>query len=266
MIYLKDFVIFITVNCIRIFRRSCQYIRLTPYKSGRVIYFDKKSKERVSFLSRGYDDSVTLDSIFLHDGYNIKNLKRFSYLEKMYHESLQSRNPLSIIDCGANIGGASIYFAREFPNAKIISIEPDPESYKILRKNCSGYNQITTLEAAVGSIDCYGTIDNTVHAPNGKRVLVSSSTTDLKILSIKTIMEKHKIIGPFIVKIDIEGFERELFETNVEWIDQTDVIIIEPHDWLLPCEQPFQNFLKIISSKRRDFIIHKENIISVLIK
>ncbi len=37
----------------------------------------------------------------------------------------------------------------------------------------------------------------------------------------------------FIVKIDIEGFERDLFDRNIDWVDQAAAIIVEPHDRML---------------------------------
>jgi len=39
---------------------------------------------------------------------------------------------------------------------------------------------------------------------------------------------------PFIAKIDIEGFESDLFSANTQWLADTFVVFIEPHDWLLP--------------------------------
>jgi len=44
------------------------------------------------------------------------------------------RNP-RIIDCGANIGLAIIYWKRKFPDAEIIGFEPDPEIFRVLKKN-----------------------------------------------------------------------------------------------------------------------------------
>ena len=44
-------------------------------------------------------------------------------------------NSTNIIDAGAHIGLASLFFLSQSPHAKIISIEPDAENYSILQKN-----------------------------------------------------------------------------------------------------------------------------------
>ena len=38
---------------------------------------------------------------------------------------------------------------------------------------------------------------------------------------------------PFLIKLDIEGYENEIFKNNYDWIDKFKVLIIETHDWML---------------------------------
>lgn len=54
----------------------------------------------------------------------------------------------------------------------------------------------------------------------------------LQIVSLDEIIKDYGKMGfiPFIVKIDIEGYEQELFSSNIDWIDNIPVIIIELHD------------------------------------
>ena len=76
-------------------------------------------------------------------------------------------------------------------------------------------------------------------------------------------MYESKIYEPFLIKIDIEGGEHNLFSENIDWIDKFKLIIIEPHDWMYPKKNLFNNFLKRISTLKRDFVILNENIISI---
>lgn len=51
-------------------------------------------------------------------------------------------NPKFVLDCGANIGLFAIHIKNEFPEAKIICVEPDPENFDALRKNLSQYKDV----------------------------------------------------------------------------------------------------------------------------
>ena len=65
------------------------------------------------------------------------------------------------------------------------------------------------------------------------------------------------------IKIDIEGFEDDLFAQNIEWVDEFSVIIIETHDRFFPKMAKSKNFLKVISGLDRDFVHRGENIFSI---
>ena len=68
---------------------------------------------------------------------------------------------------------------------------------------------------------------------------------------------------PFIAKIDIEGFEDDLFSKNTAWIDRFPLLIIELHDWMLPWKSTWRNVLSAVSGLNRDFIYISENVFSV---
>ena len=78
--------------------------------------------------------------------------------------------PRVIIDAGANIGVASIYFANRYPEAKIFAIEPEPANYALLVKNTHLYPSIVPVHAALWNHDgeisvslptpSAGTVDN----------------------------------------------------------------------------------------------------------
>ena len=42
-----------------------------------------------------------------------------------------------IIDCGGHIGLAVLYFKTLYPQARILSFEPNPETFALLQKNIS---------------------------------------------------------------------------------------------------------------------------------
>ena len=69
--------------------------------------------------------------------------------------------------------------------------------------------------------------------------------------------------GIFIAKIDIEGFEKDLFSSNLGWIDRAEMVIIEPHDWMLPGQQSSATFQRAMGSRDFELFISGENLIYV---
>ena len=91
-----------------------------------------------------------------------------------------------------------------------------------------------------------------------------------KTITVNHLLKNYKKMNPFIIKIDIEGFEENLFKKNIEWMSKFKIIIIEIHDWMIPSKSISGNFInalaKISKKNKRDLIIQGENLISIRIK
>ena len=89
--------------------------------------------------------------------------------------------------------------------------------------------------------------------------------TEISTITVDEILNEHNTKIPFIIKIDIEGYEDDLFKSNYEWLDSFKIIIIEIHDWMMPGEAVSFNLFNAINSfrKKRDVIISGENLIFV---
>ena len=60
--------------------------------------------------------------------------------------------PRFIIDGGANVGYASVFFANRYPECeKILAIEPEIENFEILQYNVQNYPQVEAIRAALWS-------------------------------------------------------------------------------------------------------------------
>jgi len=132
-----------------------------------------------------------------------------------------------IIDAGSNIGLTSIFFNGIFPSAKIISIEPDDSNYDQQIKNIKTNNldsSITILKKAlwVNNSDKLKLSNNFRDGKNwSKSIVLTSSSNETKTQSItlSEIIDKYvpdQIIDIF--KIDVEGTEKELFN-SIEFIN-----------------------------------------------
>lgn len=57
--------------------------------------------------------------------------------------------PKFIIDAGAHIGLSIVWFAKKYPHARILAIEPEESNFKLLCRNTRRYPLMTVLRAAV---------------------------------------------------------------------------------------------------------------------
>ena len=226
-----------------------------------IIIFDKKFKFK-KFKIRNYYDYITVREIFILECYNLENLLYYKEIFNYYLSSSQEKIPL-IIDCGSNIGASTYFFKQTYELAKIISIEADEKNFQLLSKNIDDDYIVKNLNA-VGSVNEKYTINNITKDPRAFSFIADKhgSVNSITINDILKLYPNDKF-NPFIIKIDIEGGEKNLFEKNVEWIEKFKIIIIEPHDWMYPKKNLFKSFLEKIALLDRDFIILNENIVSI---
>ena len=241
-----------------------RFLAITPPLLKRQCVWDRNAGRTISFEIRDYVDWFTATQIFYQHDYDLGRFARAPDVTAFYDGILRAgRTPL-ILDCGGNIGLAARYFANTWPQAKVLSIEPDPDNAKLAIQNTIGTG-VQVLTCAVGGSDgrC-AVIDPGLGHHNAYRV-VASDSGDTNVISLPTLLDRPDLCDcqPFIAKIDIEGFEADLFTGNTSWIDRIPILIVELHDWMLPGTANSRAFLTAIAGKDRDFLYRGENVISI---
>lgn len=169
------------------------------------------------YLRSGTSDISVFNQIFLHGEY----------------ENKYRIVPNIIVDCGANIGLSSVFFINEFPNARIIAIEPEKSNFEMLLKNAEKYQNIECLNYGIWSKSCNLLIENNGSGNWGFTTKEVDFDDDrvIKSISIEDILALKDIDYIDILKIDIESAEKEVFENiSKELLNKVRVIIIELHD------------------------------------
>jgi FkbM family methyltransferase len=180
-------------------------------------------------------------------------------LQNYYQHMIEQRKTPAIIDAGANIGAASRYFNELYGHAKIYAIEPGEENYSILQANMTGKNFVG-LPGAISSKDGILYLNTVDHGPIGYRTGLEGDT-EVTAYSLKSIIESlPKNESVFLLKIDIEGAESEVFSGDSNYLASTPLVIMEPHDWMLPFRASSQNFYQQVSKYSFDILMHGENI------
>lgn len=235
-----------------------EYVRL-PIIFGRAVILNPYNKSIKVLRVNSKIDITTLDHIFMQEQYDLRKWKQYQYLIKRNVGQKQY-----LLDLGANSGYSTNYFSEQIPEIHIIAIEPEENNFKTAKINLSKNRNVELLLGAIGGASGVAQIKNSVTDSNAFQVdrTITSSENSIRIYSICEIMKNYEIDNLFIVKIDIEGFEEDLFSVDLEWVDKTDIIIIELHDWLLPFQGKSANFIRAISNRNRDLVVDGENLIS----
>lgn len=161
-------------------------------------------------------DFKTLADIFDHQFYNVS----------------ETHTAKRILDLGANIGMATLYFAGRFPKAELACVEPSPGNRVILRETIR-LNAIraTVFDGAVGTDS--GEFDLDVGAqPDMFSLTPAHSSTQKLRVRLFTVPEMLATLGwdeIDLLKIDIEGYEKTLFRENNSWLSRVRLIIGEAH-------------------------------------
>jgi FkbM family methyltransferase len=169
-----------------------------------------------------------------------------------------------IIDAGANIGLAAIYFSQKFPNARIYSIEPDISNFQLLVKNTAGYPNVTHIHGALWHTEEKLKIFNTDEKSAGYMMKPADELNDgyVQAHTVTGLMLQYQLPVIDILKIDIEGSEKEVFAHNSDlWLTNTHCVITELHDNLKPGTSKV--FFTAMGRFNWNTIIKGENIICV---
>jgi FkbM family methyltransferase len=212
----------------------------------------------------GTSDASVVRQVFAQREYDLRKNARWESILAFYKDIVdQGRVPV-IIDAGANIGMAARLFCSVFPKAHIVAGEPDPDNADVCRANCSCFPAIDIVEAAIGSRPGFADItDPEADSWAFQTERVAAHSGGIPIRTIPDLVSSFGRRQLFIVKIDIEGFENDLFESNLDWLDKSKVVMIEPHDWLFPGQATSLTFQKAMAARCFELTIRGENLIYV---
>jgi FkbM family methyltransferase len=161
------------------------------------------------YVRAGESDVAAVREIFGPRQYDIdaviEPLRR--RIDGRYDDIYRSGKTPVIVDAGANIGAASLWFKQRFPNSAVVSIEPEPGNFAVLKKNAALVNDMIPLQAAVGSSSGFVTVKD---GNLGWATQVDRSDIGLPITTMQEAFSMVPNGVPFIAKIDIEGFESDL--------------------------------------------------------
>jgi len=200
--------------------RLAVYARLTK----RLVPIHVTLLGRPFFVRGKTTDDTVVESVFADQQYPL--LDRF--------------RPRTIIDAGANCGAASAYFRAHYPDAEIVALEPERSNYDVLVRNLGALAGIDLLKGALWSRECALQITDPGAGEYAFQVReVTTGSGDgaeaVQAYSVDQIMAMKHWHGVDLLKLDVEGAEREIFQPAcAEWLRKVSTIFIELHEQNAP--------------------------------
>jgi FkbM family methyltransferase len=133
-----------------------------------------------------------------------------------------------IVDCGANIGITSLLLAARYPKAKIISVEPHPDNFALLKDNVAKNPRIRPIRACLTGTTQSAVRFTSDQAAWGNRISTDDHGVLVPAITIEELCNQNGLEKIDLLKLDIEGAEEQVLE-NGAFLDRTEFIIVELH-------------------------------------
>jgi FkbM family methyltransferase len=211
------------------------------------------------WLRRGTTDALMFRQIFRKGDWDFTRFAQASRVTAAYERMLAAGERPVIVDAGANVGAASLWLAAKFPRASIVAVEPDSDNAEMCRLNTADVPSITVVEAALGAVPGTVMLENS----RGSALTVRAPRAREGGVPVRTMTDLAAGGRLLAVKLDIEGFESDLFSTDTGWLDAVALVMIEPHDWMFPGEFSSATLQRTMAQQRFELLISGENLFYV---
>jgi FkbM family methyltransferase len=210
-------------------------------------------------------DELAVEQCFTQAQYDMPSGPHGVLIENLYREIVASGLQPLIIDCGANIGASVAWLSARYPEAHIIAVEPAEANFALLRRNCAGLDVDLRL-AGISSTDGRAYLYNPSGTHMDFRTTSEHRGVEIELVSVGSLLASKPAAAyaPFLLKIDIEGAEKNLFDGDTDAINRFPLIILEPHDWLMPGQHTSQEFFRFHAAAGREFCMKHENVASIV--
>lgn len=195
--------------------KGCQVIKM----HDKSLLISKVSKtpsieKKVNYLIRPNTSDLSVFSQVIENA-------EYELIINMIKNFSQETNVKYVIDAGANIGLTSLYFKLYFPQSKILSIEADSNNYQQLKQNIALNSLLKDIRPINKAL--WDKENETLHIKNdfrdggswSKRVGYDAgheNSASVQSITLNHLMDEYEFDVVDILKIDIEGAEKELFK------------------------------------------------------
>ncbi|MHB1506426.1 MAG: FkbM family methyltransferase, partial [Sulfobacillus sp.] len=152
------------------------------------------------------------------------------FLAESYDFPYEGQRP-TIVDCGANVGAAVIWWSARWPQARVIAFEPDPAVFESLRWNTRYHQNVELTRAALTG----GDIGSTFLAEGSDAGRLGDAADPVgRPISVETV-RLSSVLEPLesvqLLKLDIEGAETSVLLEAESHLGVVQRIFVEYHSF-----------------------------------
>ncbi len=142
--------------------------------------------------------------------------------------------PKTLVDVGANFGEISLCFAAEFPECKIIAVEPSSLNLEILEENLGiqvfDTSSVFVRKFAIADEPGEALLTRNLGSQNSivaKRGMLASQYEKVPCKRLDELFREEKVRNCDFLKIDIEGAEPGLKDSLAAVLGKTRAVLLE---------------------------------------
>jgi FkbM family methyltransferase len=134
-----------------------------------------------------------------------------------------------VLDCGANVGLASLFIKRRYPGARVTAFEADPGIAAVCRRNLvrNGAGDVEVIDAAVWTSP--GIVAFAREGADSGAVSVDTAgTTTVPAVRLRDWLQREPVD---LLKLDIEGAEGTVLRDCGDTLGQVRALVMDLHEF-----------------------------------
>ena len=148
-----------------------------------------------------------------------------------------TKSEITMFDVGAAKGAMSLSMMSTYPNCRLHAFEPNPEQFTVLQQRLSSYKNVSLVKSAVGSISGEATLhiadysDASSLLGHAKLLTLNKintlSSIQVPLTSLDDYISSKAIANIDFLKIDVEGFEKDVLLGGTVALQKTSNVFVE---------------------------------------
>lgn len=139
----------------------------------------------------------------------------------------------TVLDVGANLGAASIFFSSLYPSAKVFALEPAGAPFELLRENTTAWPNVVTLRHGLSSLRRTAMLHHSAHdsveASVRRSIRSSDGSEEIELHDVGEFLSRHGIGAVDVLKLDTEGAETEVLGAFGSRVRFVKLLYVEYH-------------------------------------